>query len=173
MELIYQGKCVLSGNNQPFDLQIQPIVPLHIMDYVNPNLKFTKYNYIILSKQLATDFNNFKFTFYPEPNTISYIRLLNNKFAKAGEFRAVPHPSHGNMEFKVNLLYNSVSFLKWHFIKFFEINNFNPSTWNIKYTISSDAYLYNFIYKIGHINTDHIKDKNNDIMFNDKIEFIN
>jgi len=170
MELMYQNKCVISGNNNVYDLQVQPIVPFNIMELVNPNIKFTKYNYLVMTKQLASDFVNYKFTIYPEPIFVTYTKLPNDKFVRAGEFRVLPHPNYGINELKVNLPCSCAPFLKWHFIKFFEVNNFNPNIWNIKYTISSDAYLYNFIYKIGNINTDYVKDKNNDVMFNDVIE---
>ncbi len=59
MSLIYNNKCVISGNNQLIDLCITPIIPPNIL-YDNFILNY-KYNYIILTTKLANDYNNFKF----------------------------------------------------------------------------------------------------------------
>lgn len=168
MNLIYNNTCVISGNNQLIDLCITSIIPPNILN--NNDILNYKYNYIVLTHKLADDFNKFKFTIHPDPISFDYIKV-GNKYMKAGKFRVVPHPFYDNKTFEIILLYNSRVYLKWHFLKFFEANNFNPIYWNIKWYNGSLDYLNNYVSNIGHINSEYIKDKYNNILFTDDINY--
>jgi hypothetical protein len=137
----------------------QTIVPLYYINKYVPHLAFNKYLYLPLTNELWNEYNNFRFTIYPEPMTIFY-ENLNGKIIKGGIFNAID--LNGNQTNLV-LLYNSRVFLKWHFLKFLEVNRIEPSKYNYQFKyMNSDLYLNEVIYNISKIDYENIYDNSGD-----------
>jgi hypothetical protein len=134
-------------------------VPLYYINKYVPHLAFNKYLYLPLTDELWNEYNNFRFTIYPEPTTIFY-ENLNGKIIKGGIFSAID--LNGNQTNLV-LLYNSRVFLKWNFIKFLEVNRIEPSKYNYQFKyMNSDLYLNEVIYNISKIDYENIYDNSGD-----------
>jgi hypothetical protein len=141
---------------------LQPIMPLFYIKRAVHQLLFSKYLYIPLSTDLSISYQNFRFTIFPDPDIIFYERI-NNKTIKGGIFKGI---DLNNNIINVALLYNSRVFLKYHFLKFLEINRIYPNVYNYqdKY-IYSDLYLDDIIYEISDIDSENIFDySGNNIM---------
>ena len=137
----------------------QPIIPLYYINKYAIHLKFNKYLYLPLTDVLWNEYNNFRFTIYPEPITIFY-ENCNGKIIKGGIFLAMD--LNGNQK-KLVLLYNTRVFLKWHFLKFLEINKLDPSIYNYQYMyMNSDLFLNEVIYNISKIDYENIFDNSGD-----------
>jgi hypothetical protein len=156
LQKIYPG-CLITKQSCDF----QSIIPLYYINKYVSHLNFSKYLYISLNNNLKNEYQNFKFSIYPEPSTIFY-EYNNGRLIKGGIFKAV----HINgQEINVAILYNSRIFLKWHFLKFLEINKIEPNIHNYQYNyINSDLYLHEIIFKIKNIDYENIYDSIGDVI---------
>jgi hypothetical protein len=140
---------------------LQSIIPNYLLKHVGSHLLYSKYLYIPLSLNLANDYQNYKITIYPEPMTIFY-ENINNKKIKGGIFKAY---DIYNNNINVVILYNTSIFLRYHFLKFLEMNKIDPKIFNYqeKY-IPSELYLNNTIYEISNIDNENIFDYSGNII---------
>jgi hypothetical protein len=145
LKQIYSS-CVITKTNA----NLQSLIPIYYINKHIPHLNFCKYLYIPLSDNLRMEYSNFRFSIIPEPLTIFY-ENINNKIIKGGIFRAI-HLDGSSMN--IVLLYNCRVFLKWHFLKYLEVNRIDTTQYN-RY-INSDVYLNEIIFNITKIDNENI-----------------
>jgi hypothetical protein len=131
------------------------------------NLRYNEYNNILLNYQLSNDMASYKFSIYPEPISIHY-KIINNEKVKFGIFRVIAHPEYDNRELQIELLYEARYFLKYHFLRFLEIYGFSHEMNNIR-NINSYDYMYNTIYEIKNITKEGAIDKCNKLLLYESI----
>lgn len=174
---LYDNKCIITNNtNNTNNLIVQSIIPYDKLNNINNDIMYSKFNYLLLNDVYANEFFNFQFTIHPDPINWYYIKLQNGKYMKAGKYRIIINPLsnmllYNNINKEIVLLYNSRVFIKWHFIRFFEVNNLNPLLWNVKYTETSNEYIMKVINNISNITNENILDKTNDVIMIDNISY--
>lgn len=152
---IYNNSCGVTKENAIYGA----LIPLYyIKNYAN-HLLFSEYLYIPLKETLYRDYINFKFTIFPEPEIIFY-QNINGITFKGGMFKCMDKGD--NIKY-INLLYNCRVFIKWHFLKYLEVNNIHPSFYNYqnKY-MNSEIYLNEIIYKIISIDMEYVYEGSGD-----------
>jgi len=145
--------CIVTKANT--NISLQSIIPTYLLSNSGTHLLYSKYLYFPLANHLLNDYQTFRFSIHPDPITIFYEKI-NNRVIKGGIFRATDLNNNG---FNVVLLYNCRVFLKYHFLKFLEMNRLNPTNFQFqdKY-VNSDIYLQKTIYDISRIDNENIFD---------------
>lgn len=143
--------CIITKTTN--NVSLQSIIPLYLLSHSGLHLLYSKYLYIPLSNDLLDNFQNYRITIHPEPTTIFY-EAINNRVIKGGIYRAIDVNNNG---VNIVLLYNSRVFLKYHFLKFLEVNKLNPIYFNYGHkSIASDIYLNSIIYDISRVDNENI-----------------
>lgn len=155
----YYTNCVITNNHKAHATSIIPISVTYPNIYLNNCL----YNNIVLSNNLVTKFNNFDFTFYPEPLSVSEFNN-NGKIDYIGIFQIIALNDLNAINLKdVKLFACSKYFLRWHFYKFMEKYNIDFSRYNLTKDMISDNYLY-IVKQVKYIEYCNLMDESFDVI---------